>query len=1325
MLVTGEPGAGKTGVLLSLTDKLDEVGIPNVFLSAERLASFTSADDFRRQLQLNHGFLDVLAAWPGATRGVIVIDALDASRGGTGEEIIASFVEDVSRELEDRWSIVASIRSFDLRNGRRFRLLAKGSAPDQAYAEKGLEGIRHFRIPRLSRTEIEATRHHAPQLLNLYEGAPDRFQALLANIFNLSIAAELLASGVSPESIRAVSTQSELLRTYEDNRITTQATRRAARVVVEAMIAQRTLTVRNVDVPSNELDALLHAGVLTDAGDLISFAHHVLFDHIAGRFYLDWNNPGALVEQLSAAPLAGLLLGPALRFALELMWAADTQTRDKIWKLLAELARLESRDPVLVSIAVRTVVDNVEQPDDISALRALVSADPSSTVVERLILQTSRFVELRHKAAPMANASIVAWSELAEAIVRSPTRALASSAGVLLWSFIETGNLHRPEPLFSCGRASRALLYFARSLNPEFPYLNTTAIRMVTRTFGSDPAASQAALQPILTDERLEKYAPEEMSWLAEGIKSIIDAAPAFAIEVYDVAFRFEPSEDAKTWLGGGPSRILALSSSARQDYEHARWQLKESLPHFLKSAPQDAVLAIVRSVLRLSHSKRRARRDANQRVEVTIGDRALVVIDDQYGWQDWRESGARAGDSPDELLNHFVNFLRETPEESFLRTITTVSESETNASVWARLLGVAAERRFRTVDDRLWVLAAEPKFTMISGLARDAIMFLGAVYAERTTQEKMAFEQTAIDVLTSMAEPDWWQSLLARLLSILPEDQIATAAMRSLRAKLAAEDELRGNEPFITVTSGGWLPNEHDIVDTLLRRDGVDLDDEAVKTVREASRTLDALVRAPTDKTPDAPLLWRHAIALQELLDTPRASPLPEAVLHSSWGSVSNAVERITQADAYLPGTNGLPSLDELVALIERLSKSPYPGPRQRDDEDESMAWGNWDVRVYAAIAASQLAPRFGKERSEIIDIMEALLDDPEATVRLQIAERLNGLWNANRERMWLLFEKVARSENNIGVLSFFIAGPMQSISGADRDRTLHLVNMMLVRLPRPAKDHGRDEFREAIGSLVGGLYVVHNEPTAWQLLSTWVKNLIEDHAYLRPVLYALRTVFFFRYKVDSQPGEHRMQERAMAVLRAVVEHSRNCILEATAHLKQLSADDPDVDRWRNMYRAADNLIDQAGSQLYFGSGAFQSSQRTGESLGLNTSADKQAFLRDYDAIIDAIADAASPRTLHYLLQMLGYLADGAPDAVFAKISRILLGRAADEGYHFESLAVDELVSLVERYLADHRVLFEANERRQQLIKIVELFATVGWPKALKLLYDLPDLLR
>ncbi|UJB64812.1 hypothetical protein YS110_08680 [Acidovorax sp. YS12] len=98
---------------------------------------------------------------------------------------------------------------------------------------------------------------------------------------------------------------------------------------------------------------------------------------------------------------------------------------------------------------------------------------------------------------------------------------------------------------------------------------------------------------------------------------------------------------------------------------------------------------------------------------------------------------------------------------------------------------------------------------------------------------------------------------------------------------------------------------------------------------------------------------------------------------------------------------------------------------------------------------------------------------------------------------------------------------------------------------------------------------------------------------------------------------------------------------------------------------------------------------------------------------------------TLHHLIELYEHLIPGNPATVFESIYQVLLGRGREEGYHFESLGNTAVVRIVQRYVADHRVIFEDEGRRARLVEILCLFSEGGWAEALKLLYELPELLR
>jgi hypothetical protein len=480
LLVTGEPGAGKTGALVALAAQLVTRTEPFVFFSVERLAGLAKLSDFREELHLKNDLLDVLAAWPGVEPGVFIIDALDASRGGPSEAVIASLIELAVGRLGERWSVVASIRTFDLLNGRRFREVMRGEPPNPAFAEADLKQVRHFRIPRLSERELSDLTGACPRLGELVATAPPKLKALLPNIFNLSLAAELIEGGVAADSIRTLTTQSELIDRYEDERLSTQPLKRAAAATIDAMVQSRRLTVPQINVQHDALDDVMKTGVLIRAGDLVAFAHHVLFDHIAGRFYLAWSEPQRLQQQVSGDSAIGLLLGPALRFAMERIWQADKPGRPESWALLIAITAATDLDPVVASVALRTIAERVETVSDVEGLIRLVQRDHAVGEIGAMLSRLARFVSMSiADRGSVSTEAATAWAILAERAAARGDRALADGAKFLLWALFERAAFNDPRFAAAFGSASRAVLALAWSLDPELPSLTVAAIRFV------------------------------------------------------------------------------------------------------------------------------------------------------------------------------------------------------------------------------------------------------------------------------------------------------------------------------------------------------------------------------------------------------------------------------------------------------------------------------------------------------------------------------------------------------------------------------------------------------------------------------------------------------------------------------------------------------------------------------------------------------------------------------------------------------------------------------------------------------------------------------
>lgn len=925
-LVVGEPGAGKTGALVHAANALAAGGAFVVFLSVDRLSGVAIAADLAAELRLGHALVEVLAAVPGHGPKYLLIDALDAARGGPAEGVFASLIEHVRSELVDEWVVVASIRTFDLRNGRRYRQSFAGAPADVVHADATLGAVRHFLVPRLTDIDLATAGASSPEIAVLLASATPPLAQLLRNVFNLSLAAELMAGGADPAEFAGIRTQSELIDTYEDVRMPTTGMTQAASDAAAAMASSGRLAVRKVDVRHPDLDRVIQSGVLTTVGDLVSFAHHVLFDHVAGRYHLAWHDVDRLIAQLEGDTSAALLLAPALRFAVERIWRGDTDGRSHSWGLVCGIFSATKVDAVLGNVALRIVGENVGGVEDLACLVARFEAKPDDRAIASLLGRLSRFVAMDMEAARSVTPErAIAWASLAERLAGSGHLPLVDPANVLLHALFDHADLSDAVLLAIFGRAARAMLEFAWSKSPP---LRTAggAIRFVGRSFASDPTASRALLDRILRDPHFSQNADREAHWLTEQILPIARACPSFAIEIYAGIYGQMITDTAKSDLGGHRSRILPLSSNRRQDYEHSRWQLGKSVGKFLAISPEDGTRAVIEAVVGEARTQGYSEPEAPDVVDLgfaTILFRRAVVE-----FNAWDEKDDNAPSRDDDVLANYVAFLRSCDVASFASSVAAASRDYATASVWTRILGVASER-VAEVGNLIWRVMIKPDLLANRDTLRDAVRFVAAAWPSRSQEEQRRFEEMVLD--DSRHGDDnarrRWRRILGRLLALIPEEALTLEPTRDLRRQMQADGELTDNRP-VRSSSSDWVGHESYNRERL-RREGVDMDNGPNRVVLDASDALYASVNATPRDSDAAKLapLWSEAMALLALI---HANPgLHDQVDHSAWGHISNAVERVASSPNFAPGADGLPNLDTMLAVLARLSASKYPEPR------------------------------------------------------------------------------------------------------------------------------------------------------------------------------------------------------------------------------------------------------------------------------------------------------------------------------------------------------------------------------------------------------------
>jgi hypothetical protein len=270
LLVTGDPGAGKSGAISDLVVALRNDGKDLVCLMADRLEA-QSAGALRNEIGLGHDIPDVLKNWPGTEPAFLIVDGLDSARSDAAAQMLRDLIKQTEGQAP-RWRVIASIRKFDLRYNRELRALFSG-APPAEFLDTEFRSVRHVNIPVLDKDELEQIQEQSADLANLLQTASIPFRDMLRVPFNLRLAGDLLGEGVAPSELTPIRTQIGLLDRYWDVRVVRSDGQGDARETVlrraaEAMVRSRTLRADRAAIgdagTSRALAEVLSSHVLTE-----------------------------------------------------------------------------------------------------------------------------------------------------------------------------------------------------------------------------------------------------------------------------------------------------------------------------------------------------------------------------------------------------------------------------------------------------------------------------------------------------------------------------------------------------------------------------------------------------------------------------------------------------------------------------------------------------------------------------------------------------------------------------------------------------------------------------------------------------------------------------------------------------------------------------------------------------------------------------------------------------------------------------------------------------------------------------------------------------
>jgi hypothetical protein len=1348
LLVVGDPGAGKSGVLHDLVETLQADNRDVIFFAVDRTEA-RSLGGLRDELGLTHEIDEVLRNWPDERPAFLVIDALDAARNDQSAQTLRNLLTDTLRQ-SGRWRVVASIRKFDLQYDSRLKKLFEGRPVSNDHSDSDFWNTRHLNIRVLSPEELTDACRQSPELLgplvaSIIEGGHNDLLALLRNPFNLRLVGDLLGSGIQIDTLTPIRTQLELLDRYWQERVIlsrSQSQGDAREVVLrcatETMVATRSLRADRATLASDAsagtaLRDLQSSHVLADWRPspeaepnryVITFAHHILFDYAVARLLLRGTGD-ALVRRFEADEELAVAIRPSLTLHFQHEWESDID-RHSFWSLvfrfmrsvgIPEIGKLIG--PAAASELIKgtqdfqPLIEHLENPD--ASLRN--EGEQALRHLTRTILVTQG-----NPLRPLVGELAPPWCELLDQSTRR-IEETGYTIRSLLMRLCDLSDGLTGDQKAALGRVARQLLDYAWAKEgPPDQYLIVHAIQAVCCTFESDFTASSAILHRSIDPTHLTNYAYIELPWLAQEVERLVQHDPELVEGLYSAAFSHE--EESRELMEIGGSRILPLTETRSQAYTGATWLLAANYRKFLEKAPLPATRALIAAVD--TYVAKRHRGDERAEVPERFdfdGQEAMITTDYSDIW----DSGAAYRDDPPlRMLDTFDEYLRalssdESTAAECAALLELIVQRNRYAVIWKRLLDCGAEAP-NTLGLQIrflgWAMPVLTGYDTTSAVGD----YLHKVFALVETQSRERIERAILSISAAATDADQLEALRQkrnRLLWCLPSDALVTAEAIEVFQELQAQGGGPPNERLGPGTYWGGQVTDED----LLARQGVPVEAEPNRRIQELIRPIQTFVADHLNAKP-------RADDIAEL--TPKMQSLFEALTRAEENGVhpkqrENGEDYLIEACEKIAGSDELvKSSDELRAFTRQIllngSTNPKPEYRPENDPyfDEHPSWGIPSPRVDAAGGLIWLArePEFADP--ELLGTIERLSHDELPAVRFQIASRLNSIYYTAPDLMWQIIEQMCRKEQSRGVLEGLLNVPLSLLAGPHADRTAYLTQIIFERV---RQGNGAAKIRSLCTEHFCALYVWRDHGLAREMVFRIANDPLSFPDEAHKITFELRRPLTVGFVDPCNADEDAVRRRAFDLMGAILHSTTEPLSEfQTRNSNTATWTSDDHEQAKILVR----LTNSIAQELFFASGAFDK-----EMGGSDTSrpplgdSEKSRFFQEASPLLDALADIGVASIAHNLVKTLEYLLEYDPAQVFLKIARAVRASKAGQ-YQYESLAVDVIVRIVKRFLAAYQYLLrERQDCRHALIEILDIFVAAGWPAALELTYRLEEIYR
>lgn len=1330
-VVIGSPGIGKSFLLKELRRHLKSDGLTHLLLRIDRLGDGTD-ETLQEALSYQGDLIEKLKSMHiSGKNAILLFDAFDAARDENARERFLKLIRRAIKELV-KWNVVVTVRTYDAMKSRELLDLF-GSPDDVKYQTEGIL-CRHFTIPPFAEDEILQGLDQIGCSKSVYMDGSHDFKNILANPFNLWLLEKIIQSQGKKPDFSQIHSEVQLFKEFWERRVKDEDKEFVLEQIAYQMVEERSLSVKQSSIYENlELekpakkaawDNLLSDEILakvSSTGQRIAFSHNILFDYAISVLLIE-DDPKELEAFLEKEPARALFLRPSLTYFFTRLWYHKDP--ESFWKAFWHIFLTDKS--VHLRLVARLIPTSViaNEAREIEQLMPLLDKlrDKDENANETIVrlLQALRMLRVS-----LDSLWVNFFDSLSAHLDNEFAWDLANLTSDILDRAIQKENA---DVINVCGQIGRQLLEWVwkKKETSDDNWYNRLGgrwvVSLVAKTYHTNIEESRDLLNKVLELTNEDHFPIEFLTWLTENVDRIWKHDPEFVISIYRTVFSHQFTSEGET-IRGGP--VFAITTFRSQDFRMCQYRLVKHFPKFLSQKTKYATQAIIQSlnhfILKEHIIKYRKEDVVLEDVIRTFnfrGETAYFVKDNSYIWDQRRRS-----EKPIELADKLFEFIEElaTSEKSIplLDSFLDIFRDQVwVAFFWKRLLKTASKFP-KVFAPRLFELCIAKPFLLSLETSYELGMFLENAASDFTPEQLRQIEERilALPIESKDQENDDFLTMHRdNLIAQIPKELLSTEKAKLIRKKMKRENNVPKNRPPIRFQVGSETVTE----EKWLREKDVDTTTPENQKLQEYSQILEKFINK-----------WKKDDPTSE------ATKLILPKLHKVYTAITNDTTESNELINIL-----WRKLVECASILAKIANNLYSdsfafcrqiileGAKHQESKANSVDDDKFDSPGYSPLPRHEAATglsllAYHKPDPKILDTIEKLANDPVPSVRMLTAMQLKNVYVKNPERFWDIIENRAKLERN-AIVQECLYSALEHVANYDDENEDKITTVMGLLLENPPPPQKISLSYDPFSYLLIGLAIVGKNQLAI--------NTIHDKFLKKPIHYSdiltrlvCQTIedYIDPEYLESE-ANHNELKRAVILVSNIISATSTAIKELCVDLKEHRTDEREQNL-QNTY----GVIDEVITRLYFIFAHERSqSEKAVEKIPNNL---RCHFYDEVKPLMNQVIDFAKDpesgvmfaSTAHYFIQLLKSFLRCDPKGVL-HLAQSVVSASERFGYTFDSIAVMDIVQLVEIVLADYRhVVRDDEECMEDLLNLLDLFAKTGWTDALNLVWRLDEVFR